>query len=102
MRTPLPQQSSSSTREEESQWRAQERFAVARMEVLAGMVVSKRDMQKEAPKKYQEKVFLEFKDLEEQRAKEALELAQKKHMLIRWEGEGERARIFNDREDRER
>ena len=32
MRTPLPQQSSSSTREEESQWSAQERTAIARME----------------------------------------------------------------------
>ena len=49
-----------------------------RQEVLVGMVVSKRDMQKEAPKKYQEKIFDEFKELEEQRA---LELVQKKHML---------------------
>ena len=32
IRTPLPQQSSSSTREEETQWSAQERRAVARME----------------------------------------------------------------------
>ena len=32
MRTPLPQQSSSSTREEESQWNAQERTAIVRME----------------------------------------------------------------------
>ena len=32
-----------------------------RQEVLAGLVVSKRDMQKEAPKKYQEMVFEEFK-----------------------------------------
>ena len=32
MRTPLPQQSSSSTREEESRWSAQERTAIARME----------------------------------------------------------------------
>ena len=29
----------------------------ARQEVLAGMVMSERDVQKEAPKKYQEKVF---------------------------------------------
>ena len=50
------------------------------------MVVSKRDMQKETPKKYPEKVFEEFKELEEQRVKEALELVQKKHMLIKWEG----------------
>ena len=32
IRTPLPQQSSSSTRKEESQWSAQERRAIARME----------------------------------------------------------------------
>ena len=38
-------------------------------------------MQKEAPKNYQENVFEEFLELEEQRAKEALELVQKKHML---------------------
>ena len=52
-----------------------------RQEVLAGMVMSKRDMQKEATKKYPEKVFEEFKKLEEQKAEEALELLQKKHML---------------------
>ena len=34
-----------------------------RQDVLVGVVVSKRDMQKEAPKKYQEKVFEEFKEL---------------------------------------
>ena len=32
VRTPLPQQSSSSTREEESQWSTRERRAIARME----------------------------------------------------------------------
>ena len=41
-----------------------------KQEVLAGLVVSKRNIQKEAPKKYQEKVFEEFKKLEERRAKE--------------------------------
>ena len=62
-----------------------------KQEVLADLMVSKRDMQKEAPEKYQEKIFEEL--LEEQRAKEALVLAQKKQMLIKWEGERERARI---------
>ena len=47
-------------------------------------------MQKEAPKKKQDKVFEEFKELEEQRTKEALELVQKKHVLIKCEGERER------------
>ena len=44
--------------------------------------VSKRDMQKEAPKKYQEKVFEESKELEEPRAKELLELVREKDMLV--------------------
>ena len=54
-----------------------------RQEVLVGMVVNKRNMQNAAPKKYQEKMFEEFKELEEQRAREALELVQKKHMLTK-------------------
>ena len=40
-----------------------------KQDVLFGMVVSKRDKQKEAPKKYQEKVFGESKELEEQKGK---------------------------------
>ena len=51
-------------------------------------------MQKEAPQKCQEKVFEEFKELEEHRAKEALALFQKKHMLIKWGGEKERPRML--------
>ena len=39
-----------------------------RQEVLTGMVVSKRDMQKEAPKTYQAKVFEEFKDKGKERS----------------------------------
>ena len=50
-------------------------------------------MQKEAPKKYQEKVFEEFKESEEQKAKEALELVQKQRMLIKWEVERGKATI---------
>ena len=49
-------------------------------------------MQKEAPKKYQQKVFEEFKELKEQRGNEALGLVQ--NILIKWEGERERARIL--------
>ena len=51
-------------------------------------------MQKTAPEKYQEKTFEEFKELEGQRAKEALELVQRKHKLIKCEGERERARTM--------
>ena len=65
-----------------------------RQEVLVGMVASKRNMQKETLQKYQEKVFEEFKELEEQRAEEALELVQKKLMHTKWEGESERARML--------
>ena len=45
----------------------------------------KRDMQKEAPEKYQDKIF----ELEEQRAENALALVRKKHMLMKCEGERE-------------
>ena len=59
------------------------------------MVVSKKDTQKEAHQKYQENIFEEFKELEEQRAKEVLlELVQMKHELFKWEGERERAIIL--------
>ena len=51
-------------------------------------------MQKTAPEKYQEKIFEKLKELEEQRTKEALELVQRKHKLIKWEGERERARTL--------
>ena len=40
----------------------------------------------------QVKVYDELKELEEQRAREALVLLQKKHNLIKMEGERERAR----------
>ena len=59
-------------------------------------------MQKKAPKKYQVEVFDEFKELAEQRAKEALELLQKKHMLIKWEGERKEQYFCKDWEDRQR
>ena len=45
-----------------------------RQEVMADLLVSKKDMQKTAPETYQEKIFEEFKEMEEQRAKEALAL----------------------------
>ena len=60
--------------------------------VLADPLVSEKDMQKETPEKYLEKIFEEFKEVEEPRAKEALALVQKKHMLIKCESERERVR----------
>ena len=49
-----------------------------KQEVLADLLVSKRDMQKETPEKYQENIFEKFRELEEQRAKEALALAHRR------------------------
>ena len=70
-----------------------------KQEVLVDLMVSKKDMQKEAPEKYQEKIFEEFKEVEELRAKEALALVQNKHMLIKCERERERARIIQRLEE---
>ena len=54
-------------------------------------------MQKVAPEKYQEKIFEELKELEEQKTREALELVQIKHKLTS-EGERERARMLQGME----
>ena len=61
-----------------------------RQEVLVGMVASKRNMQKETPQKYQEKVFEEFKELEEK----LWNSCKKKAYAHKWEGESERARML--------
>ena len=53
-------------------------------------MVSKKDTQKTAPEDFQRQIFEELKELEEQRAKEALALVQKKRKLII--GERERTR----------
>ena len=63
-----------------------------KQEVLADLMVSKNGMHKTAPGKHQEKIFEEFMELEEPRAKKALALVQKKHMLIKCEGKRQRAR----------
>ena len=46
-------------------------------------MVSEKDMQKTAPEDFQRQSFEELKELEEQRATEALALVQKKHKLIK-------------------
>ena len=48
--------------------------------------------QRAAPGKYQEKIFEELKELEEQKTREALE--QKRLELIKLEGERERVRML--------
>ena len=55
-----------------------------RQEVLTILIEGKMNMQKAAPEDFQEQVFEERKELEEQKTKEALELVQRKHMLIKW------------------
>ena len=62
-----------------------------RQEVLKGLVVSKKDMQRTAPEDCQRKIY---EELDEQRGKEASLLVQKKHELIKWEGEREKARTM--------
>ena len=66
-----------------------------RQEVLAVLMEGKMNMQKTAPEDFQRQIFQELKkELEEQKTKEALELVQRKHKLIKWEGERERARTL--------
>ena len=59
-----------------------------KQEVLTVLVEAKMSMQKVAREKYQEKIFEEFKELEEQKTREAMELVQRKHKLVTSEGEG--------------
>ena len=49
------------------------------------------NMQKTAPEDFQWQIFQEIQELKEQKTKEALELVLRKHKLIKWEGELERA-----------
>ena len=58
-----------------------------REEVLAVLMEGKMNIQKTAPEDFQRQNFQEFQELEEKKTKEALELAQRKHKLIQWEGE---------------
>ena len=51
-------------------------------------------MQKAAPEDFQRQIFQELKELAEQKTKEALELVQRKHKLIKWEGKSERSRML--------
>ena len=65
-----------------------------RQEVLAGMVVSKKDMQTRSTHKVSREGIRGIQGVRGAKAKDALELVQKKHMLIKWEGERERAMIL--------
>ena len=69
-------------------------YQCERQEVFKDLVVSQKDMQRTAPQDCQRQSYEELKESEEQRAKEALVLVQKKHKLIRMDGERERARTM--------
>ena len=75
-------------------FRADVEYLCERQDVVTDLVVSKKDMQRTAPEDCQRKNYEELKELEEQRTKEALVLLQKKHKLIKWEGERERTRTM--------
>ena len=68
-----------------------------RQEVLAGLVEDKIRLQSKATEKYHATIFEELRELEEKKSKEALVLAQKKQILIRCQGERERARMLRER-----
>ena len=65
-----------------------------RQEVLTVLMERKINMQRTAPEKFIEKIFEELEELEEQRTREALELVQRKHNFVKWEGERERTRTL--------
>ena len=54
-----------------------------KQEVFAILMEGKMNMQKVAPEKYQEKIFEELKELEEQKTRKALERVQRKLKLVK-------------------
>ena len=58
------------------------------------MVEDKIRLQSRATEKYYEQIFEEMKELEEKKSKKALLLVQKKHMLMRYQSEREKARML--------
>ena len=65
-----------------------------RQEVQAGFVEDKIGIQSEATDKYYESTFEEMRELEEKKSKEALVLVQKKHILMRFQIERDKARML--------
>ena len=59
-----------------------------KQELLTTLMEGKMSLQKVAPEKYQEKIFEELQELEEQKAKEALGLLGRKHKLEKLEMKG--------------
>ena len=65
-----------------------------RYELRAALVESKTSLEKDAPEKFQEKIFRELKELEGQKSKEASELLGRKHKLEKLERERDRAGYY--------
>ena len=69
-----------------------------KQEVLATLMEGKMGLQKATPEDFQVQIFQELKELEEQKTKEALEHVKRKHKMVKWEGERERARMIQGME----
>ena len=52
-----------------------------KQELLGTLMESKKGLEKGAPERFHEKIFLRLRELEEQKSKEALELLAHKHKL---------------------
>ena len=70
---------------------------VTMMESKAAQMESKKCLQKGAPERFQEQIFQELKELEEQKSKETSEVLGHKHKLGTLEKERDRARILQQR-----
>ena len=65
-----------------------------RQEVLTSLVENKIRLQSKATENYYETIFEELRELEEKKSKEALLLKQKKHFLIRYQSERDKAMML--------
>ena len=71
---------------------------IEKQEVLATLMEGKMRMHKVAPDDLQRQIFQEFKELEEQKTREVLDLERREHKLVKSEGERERARMLQEME----
>ena len=72
-----------------------------KQELLASLMESKKNLQKDTPEAFRRQIFEELKELEEleeQKSKEALELLGQKHKLGKLKKERERARMLQGKE----
>ena len=68
-----------------------------RQELLAAQMERLKILQRDAPEEFHKHMFLEIKELEEQRFKEELGLLEKKHRLESLKKERERAKVKGGR-----